>query len=381
MDKKSIGKAGWLLSFFVFLFLAASSSFAQVATDPNFKVAFIGDSGAGNNFRDVLNLIKAEGAQAVLHQGDFAYSSPISTWTSVIDSVLGANFPYFASDGNHDNWSQYTPFFKAHISAAGLDPNALNSDSYSLVYKGLKLVFSKENGNATFIQQQLANDNHIWKVCSWHKNMTTMQLGTKGNEQGWGDYEECRKAGAIIATAHEHTYERTKTLTNIQSLTVDTAQHPISNGVPGNPNSVLVAPGKTFVFVSGLGGNGPRNQDRCLPFTYPYGGGSGCNYIWASVYTTDQASTLNASPFGALFISFNVDGNPNKARGYFKTVTGQTIDQFEINKSSTPPPPGTPTPTPTSGGLSPTRTPTPAPGTPTPTPIPGACTFWQGYGT
>lgn len=34
--------------------------------------------------------------------------------------------------------------------------------------------------------------------------------------------------------------------------------------------------------------------------------------------------------FGAQFITFNVDGNPKKARGYLKNVSGTTIDTFDI---------------------------------------------------
>ena len=40
-------------------------------TPVNFKIAFIGDQGLNPNSVAVLNLIKAEGAQAVMHQGDF----------------------------------------------------------------------------------------------------------------------------------------------------------------------------------------------------------------------------------------------------------------------------------------------------------------------
>lgn len=396
--------------------LSSSVTFAQVATDPNFKVAFIGDTGLGNNFTSVLNLIKTEGAQAVMQQGDFDYAYNPAGWWGRIDSVLGTNFPYFVSVGNHDqlSWNEgcgdpdgcYAKFQKDRLARIGVTPDSpdLNDQLYSVSYKGLRMVFVGLQGNsigtstyAPYIQSQLQSDNHIWKVCSWHKNQATMQVGSKTDEMGWAVYEMCRQQGAIIATAHEHTYHRTKTLTNIQGLTVDTTQHPLVGGVPSNQNSVLVSPGKTFVFVSGFGGNGPRNQDRCLPLTYPYGGGAGCNYIWANIYTTDQATSINASPFGALFISFNVDGNQNKARGYFKTITGQTVDQFEITASSTPvtgqptqsPTPGGPTATrtPTPGGATPTRTPTPRPGTPTPTQgiptptqVPGRCTFWKGYG-
>jgi hypothetical protein len=85
---------------------AALPSGGPVATEPNLRIAFIGDVGNGPNQRAVLNLIKSEGAQAVLHQGDFDYhGDPTGFWSS-IDNILGANFPYFVSVGNHDvdNW-------------------------------------------------------------------------------------------------------------------------------------------------------------------------------------------------------------------------------------------------------------------------------------
>jgi uncharacterized protein GlcG (DUF336 family) len=130
---------------------------------------------------------------------------------------------------------------------------------------------------------------------------------------GWGPYEACLDYGAIIATAHEHSYSRTKTLTSTEFQTVD----------PGwpDPGNLAVRPGGTFVFVSGISGSSIRDQERCLPTTYPYG----CNGEWASIYTSNQ----NAE-FGALFIEFHVDGNPRKARGYFKNVLGEVIDQFTV---------------------------------------------------
>src|ERR1700686_4221980 len=80
------------------------------ATEADLKIAFIGDVGHGANQQAVLRLIKSEGAQAVLHQGDFDYTNdPTAFWGSV-DAVLGPNFPYFASIGNHDasNWPTTT---------------------------------------------------------------------------------------------------------------------------------------------------------------------------------------------------------------------------------------------------------------------------------
>ena len=78
-----------------------------IATDPNFKVAFIGDTDDGTGFQDLLSLIQGENVDLVLHQGDFSYSSgPTQSWTDAINNTLGATFPYLGSDGNHAGSSQ-----------------------------------------------------------------------------------------------------------------------------------------------------------------------------------------------------------------------------------------------------------------------------------
>jgi hypothetical protein len=311
---------------------AASPSDGSVATEPNLRIAFIGDVGNGVNQRAVLNLIKSEGAQAVLHQGDFDYhGDPIGFWSS-IDEILGANFPYFVSVGNHDvaNWPttakpSYSQQLFDRMKRTGITPDSLelNNEMYSLAFKGLKVVFvGEERGSgdsvyAPYIRDQLKSDNHIWKICSWHRNMNAMQIGNKPDDMGWGVYEACRENGAIIATAHEHSYERTKTLISVRNQTVDPDF--------SDPNRLVVAPGRTFSFVSGLGGESIRVQNRCLPAAPPYG----CKGEWAKIYTSNQ----NAQ-FGALFLTFNVNGDAHKAHGYFKTISGQIADEFDVTKES-----------------------------------------------
>lgn len=311
---------------------AASRSDGSVATEPNLKIAFIGDVGNGSGQRAVLSLIKSEGAQAVLHQGDFDYhADPVGFWNSV-DSVLGANFPYFVSVGNHDvgNWPttakpSYSQILFDRMKRIGVSPDSLelNNEMYSLVFKGLRVVFvgeQKGSGDtvyAPYIRAQLKSDNHTWKVCSWHRNMNAMQMGDKTDDMGWGVYEACREYGAIIATAHEHSYERTKTLTSIWNQVVDPDDP--------DPNRLVAAPGRTFAFVSGLGGESIRVQKRCWPTAAPYG----CKGEWAKIYTSNQSAQ-----YGALFITFNVNGDPNKAHGYFKTISGQIVDEFDVTKGS-----------------------------------------------
>jgi len=166
---------------------------------------------------------------------------------------------------------------------------------------------------ASFIEDQLKNNNSVWSICSWSKNMNTMQLGKKIDTTGWEVYNACKDGGAIIATAHEHSYHRTKTLIDIENQIVDPDW--------SNPNELRVKEGSTFVFVSGIGGHSIRDQERCLPYSYPYG----CNDEWAKIYTSNQDAT-----FGSLFCDFNADGNPNKAYCYFKNIDGEIVDEFNI---------------------------------------------------
>ena len=333
---------------------------APVAPEPNLKVAFIGDSGNGEGFKAVLNLIKAEGADFVMHQGDMNQEDLDSTdpdgFFATIDSVLGLHFPFLAVPGNHDyeSWPEgcgdpdgcYAAFLKQRMSRLGITPDHpdLDDEMYSVEYKGLKMVFvgqdrarngdcgSDPQGYACYVRNQLADDNHIWKICSWHKNAQTMQVGGN-NDMGLDVYESCRNEGAIIATAHMHGYQRTKTLLSMRHPIVDPVAHPLVDGVPSNPNSVRVASGATFLFVSGLGGKSARRQERCLPATYPFG----CNQEWAAIYTETQMGGDENEKFGALFIEFNVDGDPYKARGYFKTTDRKVIDAFDITAAAPAP--------------------------------------------
>src|SRR3989338_4590446 len=307
-------------------------------TEQNLRVAFIGDQGLGSNPIAVLNLIRNEGADMVIHAGDFDYQNNPTSFDNQITQVLGANFPYFGTVGNHDTsqWGGSLGYQRKLLDRLARVPGAICTGDYgvksSCHYKGLFFILSgvgltggtsTEHGN--YIRDQLAQDNSVWSVCAWHVLMKNMQIGGKGDESGWAPYEECRKAGAIVDTAHEHSYERTLTLTSMQNQIVDTVQHPLVNGIPSNPNNLLVALDRSFVFVSGLGGSSIRSQSRCLPSVYPYSSGAGCNYIWAKIYTSTQQAK-----YGATFIDFYVDNDPTKARGYFKNINGDVVDTFEI---------------------------------------------------
>ncbi|MFO0618077.1 MAG: metallophosphoesterase [Polyangiaceae bacterium] len=288
------------------------------------RVAFIGDTGNGSTFGKVLDLVKAEKVDGVIHNGDFDYGLDPDGFFATVDGKLGASFPYFASVGNHDApaWDAYAPYVTAHAAAAGValdDPNILD-EKFAFTWKGIHFVFVGQNGKndefAQFIEDQFQGPTEAaWRVCGWHKNQKAMQIGGKGDEMGWGVYETCRAKGAMVTTGHEHSYERTKTLVSMTDQTVDPAC--------SDPSIACLAPGKTFAVVSGLGGIGIRDQNRCLPTTPPYG----CKGEWASIYASDQGAN-----YGALFVVFNEGGDPSKAHAYFKNIDGAIIDQFEIKR-------------------------------------------------
>lgn len=306
---------------FAFGLIGGLSECAGEDTMPtDFKVAFIGDQSLKINAGEVLRLIEDEGASMVLHQGDFDYEDNPDAWDQQINDILGPEFPYFASIGNHDlsAWPGYQQKLQERLDRVtdATCTGDLGVKS-TCTYQGLFFILSGAgtmgSGHRSFIRDSLAADNSIWRICTWHKNQKKMQVGGKGNDTGWGPYEECRKGGAIIATGHEHSYERTKTL-------IDTKNQIVDPEWPESDN-LRVAPGSTFVFVSGLGGRNIQEQLRCLPSTYPYG----CNEEWAFIYTANQGARS-----GALFCTFNVNGVKDRAHCYFKDIGGLTPDVFDV---------------------------------------------------
>lgn len=308
------------------LFVCLNISFAYgqakklstITTPPNFKVAFIGDQGLGLKSQQVLHLIKQEGAQAVIHLGDFDYYNQPQAWDEQINQILGKNFPYFGVIGNHDldKWPEYQQLLKERMQRIGLSWQGELGEQSTISYKGLLMVMVGigTKGDADvhnqYLAQQLQQNNAIWRIAAWHKNQQAMQAGGKIDETGWQVYETARLHGAMIATGHEHSYSRSYLLSHMQQQTVD-----------NKDNTLKLSKGKSFVFVSGLGGIDERIQRQ-----------SGQH--WAKIYAKtclalDPVCLPNAKS-GALFATFNVDKQANKAKFYFKNINQQIIDKFTV---------------------------------------------------
>jgi hypothetical protein len=298
---------------------------------PDVMIAFLGDQGLGGNSEAVLALIRDEGADAVIHAGDFDYEDDPPAWDAQIDAFLGPDFPYFASAGNHDQGQfydagGYQDLLEARMNRLGIPWEGDLGVRSSFHFEDILIVFtapgSYGNGDevfAPYLRDVLAADDSVWSISAWHKNMRRMQVGGKSNETGWDVYEESRRGGAIIATAHEHSYSRTHLMADFEKQVVASTGSPLLLAAddPATPEDE----GRSFAFVSGLGGHSIRNQETGGPW-------------WASVYTSDQG----ARP-GALFGIFNYEGDPNLARFYFKDIGGRVVDDFFVTSSLVPAPP------------------------------------------
>ena len=136
-------------------------------------------------------------------------------------------------------------------------------------YKGVSFVLSGAGtegiNHSDFMTSAFAVFGSIWRIAAWHKNQHLMQLGLKRkkshtkkkkckiiffqikgdklDETGWKVYETARMNGAIIATGHEHSYCRSKPMTDFETQTFENVS-----------TNFLVGSGKTYVHVTGTGG-------------------------------------------------------------------------------------------------------------------------------
>jgi predicted phosphodiesterase len=315
---RSARALAWVLG----LLLTLGASARAEVSPPGLKVAFLGDQGLGPAAWAVLELVRDEGADAVLHLGDFDYADQPLLWEAQIDGILGHDFPYFAVAGNHDvdafeGSLGYQDLMQARLHRLGIPFEGDLGRQSTIRWKGLLFVlvapsvFGPGDGfHDRYLRERLLQDLSVWRIAAWHENMRLMQVGGKGDSTGWGVYEQARRGGAIVATAHEHSYSRSFLLDRMPDARVASTSNTLvlTRDLPWTPRDE----GRSFVFVSGLGGASIRDQEL-----------TGAH--WASVYTSDQGAT-----FGALFGVFHVDGDPRRARFYFKDLRGDVVDEFFV---------------------------------------------------
>jgi predicted phosphodiesterase len=296
---------------------------------PMVRVALIGDQGLGPRSEAVIDLIREASADLVVVLGDFDYVDKPRAWFDQM-ARLG-KVPWFAVIGNHDlsQWPQYQKLIaerQAQIEDAECEGTPGTRTVCSM--RGLTLVLSgvgtigDQHEHEVFIKDALRKSKDRWKLCLWHKNQHDMQVGAKTDEVGWAAYKACQSAGAIVATGHEHSYARTRTLTAIgEALS--------GHGATGVANELEVGPGRNFVVVSGLGGV----ETRAFASSHD-------KDVWWAAYFTANRQKANGTVTevshgqdgaGALFLDFGIDGDKGWGRGRFVTAFDHRVfDDFTI---------------------------------------------------
>ncbi len=306
-----------LLFVAIFLFVACSTednkkdnnrNLKSLSSSNEVKVAFIADQGVGESSKELLRLIRDEGSELLVISGDFGYEKDPKRWANMHQEILGS-FPIIAVAGNHDvdMWKNYKKLMKEWGNELNCTGEA--GERQVCEYKGIKIVTTTPNIFANqpssideqFIKDAFKEDRGEWRICSWHKNMHDMQTGNKSDETGWGVYEECQKAGAIIITGHEHAYSRSYLLDDIPN------KHIVHKN-----DQIDLKKGQSVVVVSGLGGQSSRHLIHDGDW-------------WAAKANADTGTQA-----GALFCTFNEREDHKKATCYFKDILGNILDEFEL---------------------------------------------------
>lgn len=321
----------------------------QVPT-PNFTMAVTSDMGM-YRLAEVVRFIADQKPDILVIPGDLGYDENYVTtpfrFMRTINGILDPSLPVFFTKGNHDentnHWAQETGY--ADLLALRWQNAGTNYTTYgcagipgvnqscareglffTLATHGCQDCWFNRTGCDDTCQAQPGFHEHflqgtpgLWRICFWHKNMNKLQVGGKPDETGYGPYEECRKAGAIIVNGHEHSYQRTRTLSSMSNQTVD-ADWPF-------PDRLRVKEGSSFVLNAALGGMSVRDQQRCLEgergWEFPYG----CKQEWGRILTATQPEMAGVVA-AVTFFHFNVDGNPCKGRGRLLTPNGTLLDEF-----------------------------------------------------
>jgi hypothetical protein len=257
---------------------------------------------------------------------------------------MGRDYPYFAAIGNNDEdaWDGngygrarrglptaravlthrpgchvrgYLELLTEQLERANVTQYCTGDvgENYACYYKGLYFVLSgvgtQGSGHVDFITEAFEATPARWRLCGWHKNQNLMQIGTKEDETGYDVYDTCRAYGAIVATAHFHSYSRTHTMSSFAAQRVASYN-----------STVTVAPGLSFAVVSAVGGKDVNDWDPDLAE----------NPWWAAVGAQD-----NDLDDGALFCTFKINGDPTRAECYFESRRdGGEYDRFFISNQN-----------------------------------------------
>jgi len=292
---------------------------AAESVPSNYTVAFIGDTGQGSGFEDVLKLIRSENASLVLHQGDLAYrqrefNSPFR-WERKVNEILGKNFPYMPVAGNHETpqWTSWKTLIWKRMQRNGLDRTCRGNvgEDIACGHRGI-VWYQSAIGIFPNVKFNLPVDlfqASPWKICSWHKPQSFVEAETR---VPYSAFAACTASGALIYTGHDHAVWRSWVLSDLRD-----EKHIVYSQV--NQSTLHLGKDRTIMVVSGVGGAGIA---ACA-------GIHAVRPWWASTLCSNIPESDPLIQFGAHFCKFNLED----AYCYFKQTDGRLRDEYWLKPS------------------------------------------------
>lgn len=311
-------------------------------------VAFVADQRNGKNdlgARQVLRLVRANGAELLVVSGDLDYGADDAgrtgdpaTWEAMIDAELGAGFPVIATAGDHElmkrpngapaPWPVYQQRLLARARQTGIECSGDYGLQSACTYRGMSFVSSAvlmdgRADHAGYVATALAAAPAGWRVCVVHQSLR------------WYDaivdvYDACRAGGAVIAAGHQHLYLRSHAMANFRN-----------RAVAENSGTYRIDGRASVAWVSGLGGKSVDGLKRVPGQPPPMS-------LWlAADKWATRRSADDGAQFGALVCRFGTGRATCEFRELDGTPKGKVVDSFVLVRDGavvSPPPKLAPAP-------------------------------------
>jgi len=183
----------------------------------------------------------------------------------------------------------------------------------------------------SFLKDKLSKATEDWKICAWHYYDDYYHTGkyqhntnhVSGNGESFYDY--CKEHGAIIFSAHDHVYARSKVMSEFSSKHID--EYDNKEYVNEKGDIVQIRKGATLNILNGAGGF-EIYEEKGVQKDYPH---------WQKKYALGS-NRENEKKFGGLFCTFNVGGNNKKAKCEFLRIktSNKHFDNFTIYQNEDP---------------------------------------------
>lgn len=296
-----------------------------------YKILIVGDTGTESTAKKVMKL--ASNYKVLIHLGDYDY---IKRPDAYFDDVLSSSrtYKFMGVIGNHESegeigtggLKQYLSNIKQAMAGLSCKFSGDKDDIWSCVYENMRVIglssgisgSTDKSQQLSFLKTELENAKEDWVFCAWHLYDEFYHTGKYDDDYGKnlvsGDYESfydvCRKQGAIILSAHDHVYGRTKVMSSFKNRLADEF-----NTVK---DIAQIRKGATFNILNGAGGY-EMYVEKGVYKTYSH---------WVKKYALGDNGE-NAKNYGGLYCTMNVGGNSKKAKCDFLRLEDDDNDKFD----------------------------------------------------